>query len=265
VTPTLLGVPFDGKSSFQRGAALAPPAIRSALATASTNTWTEDGFDLAAPGSYLDDGDLVFSDERDWTSVIDLGVTALLDRGGAPLLLGGDHSITFPAARAVARRHGPLQILHFDAHGDLYDSYQGDPLSHACPFARIMESGLATRLIQVGIRTLTAHQRDQITRFGVETHEMRGWTGPFPVQLDGPVYLSLDLDVLDPAFAPGIAHPEPGGLSVRELIAMIQGFRGRLVAADLVEFNPAIDDSPRTALVAAKLVKELIATFRRTR
>jgi len=264
VIPTLLGVPFDGASSFQRGAALGPGAIRKALRSDSSNSWTEDGVDITAPGVLADAGDLAFPAAADWTTIVDEGVGRVLEGGGAPLILGGDHAITFPAARAAARRFGPLQIVHFDAHGDLYDSYDGDRLSHACPFARIMESGLAARLVQIGIRTLNAHQRDQIRRFGVETHEMRNWTGPFPLRFDGPVYLTLDLDVLEPAFAPGISHPEPGGLTVRDVVTMIQRLEGHLVAADLVEYNPLNDPSPRTGLVAAKFVKELIAAFRRT-
>ncbi len=261
--PTLLGVPFDGASSFQRGAALGPAAIREALQRESSNSWTEDGLDITAPGSLADAGDLIIPDGSDWPTIIDEGVTAVYRRGGAPLVLGGDHGITFPVVRAVARELGPVQILHLDAHGDLYDSFDGDRLSHACPFARIMEAGLASRLVQVGIRTLNPHQRDQIRRFGVETHEMRKWTGPFPVRFDGPVYLSLDLDVLDPAFIAGISHPEPGGLSVRDVVTMIQRLEGRLVGADVVECNPINDLSARTGMVAAKLVKELIAAFHR--
>ena len=264
MTVTLLGVPFDGASSFQRGAALGPAAIREALRRASSNSWTEDGLDVTAPGAMADAGDLAFPERDDWPAIVDEGTGKVLDQGGAPLVLGGDHAITFPVVRAVARRFGQVQILHFDAHGDLYDSFDGDRLSHACPFARIMEAGLASRLVQVGIRTLNPHQREQIARFGVETHEMRNWTGPFAVRFDGPVYLSLDLDALDPAFAPGISHPEPGGLSVRDIVTMIQRFEGRLVGADVVEYNPINDPSPRTGLVAAKVVKELIAAFRRT-
>lgn len=211
-----------------------------------------------------DAGDLTFPAGSDWTDLIDQAVDRVLQEGGAPLILGGDHAITYPIVRAVARRFRSLGILHFDAHGDLYDSFEGNRLSHACPFARIMESGLAARLVQVGIRTLNAHQRDQIERFGAEVHEMRHWNGPFTVRFDGPVYLSIDVDALDPAFAPGISHPEPGGLSVRDIVTMIQRFEGRLVGADVVEFNPVNDPTPQTGLVAAKLVKELVAAFRRT-
>jgi agmatinase len=233
------------------------------LKRASSNSWTESGLDITAPGVLADAGDLVIPDDGDWPTLIDEGVSALCRSGARPLVLGGDHAITYPIVRAIARDAGPLQILHLDAHPDLYDSYEGDRLSHACPFARIMESGLASRLIQVGIRTLSAHQRDQIGRFGVETHEMRSWNGPFSVRLEGPAYLSLDLDVLDPAFIDGNAHPEPGGLSVRDVVTMIQRFEGRLVGADVVECNPVNDPSPRSALVAAKLVKELIAAMHR--
>ena len=264
-TPTLLGVPYDAASSFQRGAALAPIAIRAALACESSNTWTEDGLDITAPGILADAGDLGVDNATPAAAhrAIEAGVAAVIDQGTRPLILGGDHSITYPALRALAKRHPGVTILHLDAHGDLYDNYGGDRLSHACPFARIMEERLASRLIQIGIRTLSAHQRDQMARFGVETHEMRHWAGPPAIHVEGPLYLSLDIDVLDPAFVPGISHPEPGGLSVREVVTMLQRLEGRIVGADLVEFNPSNDPSPRTGLVCAKLVKEIVAAMHR--
>jgi arginase family enzyme len=148
-------------------------------------------------------------------------------------------------------------VLHLDAHADLYEDFEGDRYSHACPFARVMEEGLAGRLVQVGIRTLNRHQRAQADRYGVEVIDMRAWSAGVRPELGGPVYLSLDLDALDPAFAPGVSHWEPGGLSVREVITLIQGIGGRLVGADIVEYNPARDPTGVTAAVAAKLVKEI--------
>jgi arginase len=180
------------------------------------------------------------------------------------MLLGGDHSITWPIVRAVRAHRGrdPLTVLHLDAHPDLYDSFEGDRLSHACPFARIMEEGLVDRLVQGGIRTLNRHQTEQARRFGVEIVPMRaGMEALIAVagRLEGAVYLSVDLDVLDPAFAPGVSHPEPGGLSTRELIAILQAIRpGRLIGADIVELNPRNDLRDSTARVAAKLVKEVV-------
>lgn len=263
IRPTLLGVPFDAASSFQRGPAEAPPAIRAALATESSNAAAEDGRDIGAPGVLGDAGDLALStDAATARQQIEAGVATVLD-GATPLVLGGDHSITYPVLRAIAARYPGLTVVHFDAHSDLYDHFEGDRYSHACPFARAMEERLAGRLIQVGLRTLTAHQRDQAARFGVEQFEMRHWDGPFVLTIDGPVYVSLDIDVLDPAFAPGISHPEPGGLSVRDVVSMIQRLRGRLIGADLVEFNPRNDPSPRTGLVCAKFVKEIVAAMHR--
>ena len=213
-----------------------------------------------------DIGDVPFRSRFDLTSChedIEAHLERVVASGAVPLCVGGDHSITYPALRALAKRHPGVTILHLDAHGDLYDNYGGDRLSHACPFARIMEERLASRLIQIGIRTLSAHQRDQMARFGVETHEMRHWAGPPAIHVEGPLYLSLDIDVLDPAFVPGISHPEPGGLSVREVVTMLQRLEGRIVGADLVEFNPSNDPSPRTGLVCAKLVKEIVAAMHR--
>jgi agmatinase len=260
MTPTLLGIPYDGSSSFQRGAALAPTAIREALRSASSNSWNEDVIDVA--GRLADAGDLVFADGADPYPVIESGVAGLLDRGATPILLGGDHSISPPVLRSVRRFAPRLTILHLDAHPDLYDAFEGDCRSHACPFARVMEERLADRLVQLGIRTMSAHQQEQSRRFGTEVTSMRDGFEAMVVAagaLEGPVYLSLDIDVLDPAFAPGISHPEPGGLSTRELITIIQAIpRASLVAADLVELNPLNDLRDLTARVAAKLVKEIV-------
>jgi arginase len=153
--------------------------------------------------------------------------------------------------------YAPLTILHIDAHPDLYEEFEGDRYSHACPFARIMEESLAQRLVQVGIRTMNGHQREQADRFGVEVIDMRAWVAGMRPGLSGAVYVSIDLDGLDPAFAPGVSHREPGGLSVRDVLALVQGADGDVIGADLVEYNPRQDIGGITATVAAKLVKEL--------
>jgi arginase family enzyme len=155
------------------------------------------------------------------------------------------------------RRHPALTILHIDAHPDLYEEFAGDRLSHACPFARIMEERLARRLVQVGIRTMNDQQQRQVERFGVEVIDMSAWVGGHRPSLEGEVYLSIDLDGIDPAFAPGVSHREPGGLTVRDVLTLIQQTGGTLVGADVVEYNPKQDSSGVTATVAAKLVKEV--------
>ena len=190
-------------------------------------------------------------------ATIEAAIGALLDRRLRPISLGGDHAITYPILRAFAKRHPKLSILHFDAHPDLYDEFQGNRLSHACPFARIMEEGLAERLVQVGLRTVNAHQRAQIARFGVEAIEMKDFRDDLALAFDGPVYVSIDLDGLDPAFAPGVSHREPGGLSTRQVLDVIARVTAPVVGADVVEFTPRMDPTGMTAMVCAKLVKEL--------
>lgn len=266
--PTLLGAPFDGASSFQRGPAEAPAAIRAALRRDSSNRWTEDGIDTARPEILDDAGDVTINAAMTAAEALEPitdGVRRLLARDRRPLVLGGDHSITYPVLRAMRERYPDLAILHFDAHGDLYHDFEGDRLSHACPFARIMEDRLADRLVQVGIRTLNQHQWDQAARYGVEVRDMRQWDGPPALTFTQPLYISIDIDVLDPAFAPGISHPEPGGLSVRDVIATLHHLDARIVGADVVELNPVNDPSPRSALVAAKFVKELVSAMHRKR
>ena len=175
-----------------------------------------------------------------------------------PVCLGGDHSITYPIVRAFGKRIPGLTIIHFDAHPDLYEEFEGNRLSHACPFARIMEEGAAKKLIQVGIRTATGHQREQAKKFGVEVIEMRFLPALERMKVDGPIYVSFDMDALDPGCAPGVSHREPGGMSVREAIAHIQAITGKIVGADIVEFNPVQDGTGLTEMVAAKVLKEIL-------
>ncbi|HEY7502417.1 MAG TPA: agmatinase [Vicinamibacterales bacterium] len=261
----ILGVPWDEHSSFLRGASEGPRAFRAALTSESANKSTETGLDLSDRSAWRDAGDITIpeSDPLRAIAAIEDGAQQALRDGAALLSIGGDHAISWPLVRAHAKLHRGLEILQFDAHPDLYDVFDGDRYSHACPFARIMEERLASRLLQIGIRTLNEAQRPQVARFGVEQIDMVSWDGADAVasrvSFDGPVYISLDLDVLDPAFAPGISHHEPGGLSVRDVIRIVQRFRGRLVGADIVELNPTRDRDGVTAMVAAKLAKELIA------
>ena len=261
MTVALLGVPYDASSSHQRGAAGAPVLIREALWSEAGNTWSETGIDLRE-GGVEDEGDLWFTEREPGGEArgrIEQAVASILDSGRRPLLLGGDHSITYPAVRGLRPHHPRLTVLHLDAHPDLYHEFQGDPYSHACPFARIMEEGLADRLVQIGIRTMTGHQREQATRFGVEVLEMRSWREGVPLRFDTPVYLSLDLDVLEPGLAPGVSHREPGGLTVRQVLGIVHALGAPLAGADVVELNPLNDPSGLTATVAAKLVKEIAA------
>jgi arginase len=256
----LLGVCYDASSSYQRGSAGAPPVIRETLWSEAGNPYSEMGVDISA-GVMDDEGDLRFDDEgpEDARRMIESAVARIAMSGRRPLTLGGDHSITYPILRGLRPSFPRLSILHLDAHGDLYDEFQGDRFSHACPFARIMEEGLADRLVQVGIRTLTPHQREQAARFKVEIIEMKDWRDGTRLAFDTPVYLSLDLDALEPGLVPGISHREPGGLTVRQTLGIIQQFEGDLVGADLVEFNPLNDAGGVTAAVCAKLAKELAA------
>ena len=257
--PRLVGIPYDASSSFLRGSAAAPPLIRDAMHSPAGNNYTENGADLS---QLTDAGDVRISETPAAARAeIESGIEKILEDGYRPIALGGDHSITYPIMRAIAKKNKSLTILHIDAHGDLYDEYEGDRFSHACPFARIMEERLADRLIQVGIRTLTPHQRDQIKRFAVDTIEMQHFAGGARPVVAGPVYLSIDLDGLDPAFAPGVSHREPGGLSVRDVIAMIHGVSGPIAGADVVEFNPSQDLGGLTASVAAKIAREIAGTM----
>jgi agmatinase len=255
----LLGIPYDENSSFMRGPALAPRRIREVLHAGATNYCSESGLDLATVSGFHDLGDIDIQQESNAIEKIRQAVGKLLKQRVRVLALGGDHAITYPILKAYGRRYRKLNILHLDAHPDLYDHYRGNRYSHACPFARVMEENLAERLVQVGIRTLNPHQRQQAERFGVEVVDMRSWRSDITLDFDGPVYLSVDLDVLDPAFAPGVSHHEPGGFSMREVVGLIQRLEAPLVGADIVEFNPNRDPLDITAMAAVKLLKEIAA------
>lgn len=255
----LIGLPTDSHSSFLRGPAGAPVAIRAALASEHSNRAAESGLELGLDIAFEDDGDLALLEDASDPARISEAAESTALAGAVPLFLGGDHMVSFPIVEGLARVHGPVNILHFDAHPDLYDDFEGDPLSHASPFARIMERGLASRLVQVGIRTLNRHCREQAQRFGVEIVEMRHFeAAAVPIPL-APLYISIDLDALDPAFAPGVSHHEPGGLSVRDTLDVLHRVGCGIVGADVVEYNPSRDLGSMTATVAAKLVKELAA------
>ena len=255
----LIGIRYDENSSFTKGAADAPPQIRAALRSDAWNLTSENGTDLSGDGIFFDAGDIEPVSGSQMSALIENSVYTLIADGLMPISLGGDHSITYPIVRAFARKYKELSVLHFDAHPDIYDSYQGNRNSHASPFARIMEEKLVKRLVQVGIRTFTAHQREQVRKFGVESIEMRNLIGNLQLEFDTPVYISFDIDALDPAFAPGVSHREPGGLSTRQVIDIIQRMKGNVVGADIVEFNPRMDPLHVTGTVCAKILKEIAA------
>ncbi len=254
----LIGLGVDANSSHLFGAADGPAAIRAALHSGSGNSSNEAGHEVVA--SIDDLGDLPVENTRGSVADAD-AITAAIDRivagGQRPISLGGDHSVTFPILRAIGVHHPGLTVVHIDAHPDLYDDLDGNPLSHASPFARALEAGCMSRLVQLGIRTANPHQREQAARFGVEMISPRELEATSLDSIDGPVYLTVDLDGIDPSEAPGVSHHEPGGLTMREVLDIIDALRGMVVGADIVELNPSRDVVDMTAMVGAKLVKEI--------
>ena len=274
----LVGLPDDRNSSFMSGPHLAPPLIREAIASDSANPYAESG--LAAASAFLDLGDLppTVSHEQ-----IGESVKGVLDRGLRPLYLGGDHAISYPIIRGVVawrrdRARDVLRsnfdpsfsVLHFDAHTDTYDSLYGNEFSHACPFARTLELEHAPGLVQVGIRTMTPAQREFAAHHGIAMLTPGNWPESrkdlrtfleeqLPPARQAPfvhnVYISVDMDALDPAFAPGVSHHEPGGLSTRQLLDVLAALPPwtRVIGADCVEYNPTRDLNGVTAMVAAKV------------
>lgn len=248
------GILFDEKSSYQKGPRLAPPLIRKALNSGSLNLFAENGITIETT-QIIDKGDFEINDYFDIEKITEKHLSI----GNKILTLGGDHSITYPILKAYQKKYPKIDILHIDAHADLYDNFEGDIHSHACPFARIMEGNFAVKLVQVGIRTLNTHQSEQAEKFGVEIHEMKNLDLSKITDFKNPIYISLDMDAFDPAFAPGVSHHEPGGLSSREVINLIQNIKTEVIGADIVEYNPTKDFQEMTAFLAAKMMKEILS------
>lgn len=260
-----VGVPHDANSSFMTGPAEAPSAIREVIAGDSANGCAESGVDVMQHARFIDLGDLAVANDASGYHTLEPSFEELLGKDAKLIAIGGDHAITYPIVKATHQRYPDLRILHFDAHPDLYNEYEGNRFMHSCPFARIMEGGHAAALVQVGIRTMNPHQQAQADRFGVEVVDMRAWHGD-PVGSrdriqtllsDAPVYLSFDMDVFDPAAAPGVSHHEPGGMMPREVLDLLQSLDLNLVGADVVELNPMRDFHGMTAMLAYKVLKEL--------
>ncbi len=249
----LQGIQFDNKSSYLQGPKKAPPIIREVLHCGSANLYAENGISIDTP-HIEDKGNFDIEAYFDIEQI----TKKHLEEDSRIVTLGGDHSITYPILKAYHQHYPLIDILHIDAHADLYDNFEGDPYSHACPFARIMEQRLAARLVQVGIRTLNTHQEEQAKKFGVEIHQMKNLDLSTIPDFKNPLYISLDLDGIDPAFAPGVSHHEPGGLTSRQVLSIIQNLNCEIIGADIVEYNPDRDVQQMTAFLAAKLLKEIL-------
>ena len=268
-----IGIPLDIGTSNRSGTRLGPKQIRAeSVLMRPYNMWTR-----AAPFDSLRVGDLgdvpinTF-DLKDSVARITDFYTAVLAHDVIPLTLGGDHTLTLPVLRAIAGKHGPVGLIHVDAHADINDHMFGEKIAHGTPFRRAVEEGLIDphRTWQIGLRGTgyTAEDFDWARDRGftvVQAEELwhRSAT-PLIEQAraalgDGPVYLSFDIDSLDPGFAPGTGTPEIGGLTPIQALELIRGCRGlNLVGADLVEVSPPYDPQGNTALLAANLLYEML-------
>ncbi len=258
MTVALLGFGWDKSSSYARGPALAPPIIRSLLFSDASSAYSLSGINVREVISAFNFPELP-EDAADCRKVINDAVSEAIQSGAQPLSLGGDHSISYPILCALKQAYGPVNVLHIDAHPDLYDEFEGDRYSHACPFARAIETGCIANLVQVGIRSASPAQRAFGNRHGVVMLGADAVDQIPYAKLTAPLYITIDLDGLDPAFAPGVSHPEPGGLSTRDVLSIFSRLEAAPIGADVVELNPERDVNLATAMVAARLVKELLA------
>jgi agmatinase len=272
----VVGIPFDSGVTYRPGARFGPNAVRNATRLLRSY---HPGLDVQpfSAQQVADAGDVACNpfDIAEAIGQIESGADALLERAGALLSIGGDHTVALPLLRSVARRHGPVALLHFDAHLDTWDTYFGASYTHGTPFRRAWEEGLLRedRSMHVGIRGPLFAPDDLVddARFGfaiigamdVEELGIAGAVALVSERLgDGPVYVSIDIDVLDPAHAPGTGTPEAGGLTSRELLGILRGLRGvTVVGADIVEVAPAYDHAEVTCMVASHVAYELLGLF----
>ncbi|MEO5662611.1 MAG: agmatinase [Nocardioides sp.] len=272
----IVGVPFDSGVSYRPGARFGPAHIRTSSKLLRNYNPVQD-VEPFADQQVADAGDIACNpfDIQDAIKQIDEGVRGVLDTSSKLVTIGGDHTIALPLLRVMHEMHGEIAVVHFDAHLDTWDTYFGAPVTHGTPFRRASEEGLIdkTASMHVGIRgPLYSRQDltdDQVLGFQViGAHDMddMGWRGAVE-QIrarvgDRPTYVSLDIDVLDPAFAPGTGTPEAGGLTSRELLNILRSFgQLNLVGADIVEVAPAYDHAEITGVAAAHAAYELISAM----
>jgi agmatinase len=276
----VIGVPFDSGVSYRPGARFGPAHIRQSSRLLRPYNPAQDISPFAVQ-QVADAGDIAANpfDIRTAIGEIEAGARSTLEAAARLLTLGGDHTIALPLLRATASRHGPVAVLHFDAHLDTWDTYFGQPYTHGTPFRRASEEGLidSARSLHVGIRGPLYADTDlaDSTRLGFATvactdYDRLGLDGVVAAmreRLDeGPVYVSVDIDVLDPAAAPGTGTPEAGGLSSRELLATVRGLAGLdLVGADIVEVAPAYDKAEITGIAASHVAYELLSIMSTSR
>ena len=274
----IVGIPFDAGTSFRPGARFGPQSVRQASRNLRTNyhpNYDEEPFKIL---QVADAGDLVCNPFKIDEAIkqIEKGASDLLDKVDGLISIGGDHTIAFPLLKAVNKKFkGPIALVHFDAHLDTWDTYFGAPFTHGTPFRRAREENLFldNASMHVGIRG-PLYSRDDLKNdadFGfkiVHCDEFQSQGIDKIVKRirervgDNPLYLSIDIDVLDPAFAPGTGTPEIAGMTSREMVNVLRGLSGlNLVSADVVEVSPAYDHAEVTSLAAATIVYELINLF----
>ncbi len=274
----VVGVPFDAGVTYRPGARFGPHAVRNATRLLRAY---HPGLDVQPFGAQqvADAGDVACNpfDIGEAIRQIEDAADGVLARAGHLLALGGDHTIALPLLRAIRRRHGPVALLHFDAHLDTWDTYFGQAYTHGTPFRRAWEEGLLLedRAVHVGVRGPLFSRQDladderlgfaTVSAVEVEALGVRGCAERIRERLgDAPVYVSVDIDVLDPAHAPGTGTPEAGGLTSRELLGVLRGLAGLdLVSADIVEVSPPYDHAEVTSVAASHVAYELLGLFAR--
>lgn len=258
--PALLGCPLDMTSTYRKGTGEAPEAIRMASDSIETYSPLFDRDLLDAP--FADLGDLPLRGESLESALEEIRAASrkILDQGATPVCLGGEHTLTLAAVQALADLHRDCFVIHLDAHSDLRDDYEGSPLNHATVIRRMVDVIGPEKLVQFGIRAGTREEFRWMHENGTLLHWGVGSEKALLKRIeDMPVYLTLDLDVLDPACFPGTGNPEAGGWSYGDMERLFRVLdRVNVIAADVVELNPGLDPTGVSSITAAKIVRELL-------
>jgi agmatinase len=258
--PVILGCPLDVTSTYRRGSAEAPDAIRAASESLETYSPLLDADLDDVP--FADMGNVALDNTSLESALARIGVTVgrVLEQGGTPLCIGGEHTITLPAVEALRDRRDDFVLVHLDAHSDLRAEYEGNSLNHATVIRRVEELIGPARLIQMGVRAGTRDEFAWMREHGTAVQWGPGFDKTLLRRIAGrPVYLTLDLDVLDPSGFSGTGNPEPGGWSYEAMERFLLTLTHvNLVAADVVELNPGLDASEVSTITAAKIVRELL-------
>ncbi|PKL91566.1 MAG: agmatinase [Candidatus Goldiibacteriota bacterium HGW-Goldbacteria-1] len=257
----LAGIPYDVTSTFRHGSEEGPDSARAY--SDSIETFSPDRFDDIADHKIADAGNLVLASQKPEEAVTEMEAYAesFIEKGKKVLYVCGEHLITYPLVKSYFKKHPGLKVVYFDAHADLRDNYDGNKLSHSTPARRICEMIGTENIFMFGIRSFEKQEMAYIRDNRILCDpNMEEFLNVMDTIKNSPVYISIDVDVIDPGFLPGVGTPEAGGLSYKDFLRAVEGFSGlkNIVAADINELSPKYDPMGASSVFVAKMIREML-------